>query len=314
MNRRRFISAAGISAVASPLLGFGITATNLNKWKNSSFLPDTDICLFSKHLQFLDYKSLAEFGAEAGLDGFDLTVRGGGHVEPKRVEEDLPRIVEETKKAGLKIPMITTKITDADDPLTERIIKTASKLGIKYYRMGYYSYDDGLGIEGTLDKCRMQISELADLNRHYGMHGAYQNHSGTRVGGPVWDIFYMIKGQNPNYIGCQYDIRHAVAEGGYSWETGFKLTKDYVKTVCIKDFIWEKKSDGGWGIKNVPLGEGMINLDKFAGYLDDIEFKGPVSLHIEYPIFNKGSGMKEKRKSALNYVKKDVEALRNRIK
>jgi len=40
------------------------------------------ISIFSKHLQWLDYKEMANVLSEVGFDGADLTVRPGGHVLP----------------------------------------------------------------------------------------------------------------------------------------------------------------------------------------------------------------------------------------
>jgi len=45
---------------------------------------------------------------------------------------------------------------------------------------------------------------------------------------------------NPAFFGAQYDIRHAVAEGGRSWSNGVKLLKDQIKTIVLKDFKWGK--------------------------------------------------------------------------
>ena len=39
----------------------------------------------------------------------------------------------------------------------------------------------------------------------------------TRINGednPMWDLWYLLHDLNPQFIGCEYDIRHAVAEGG----------------------------------------------------------------------------------------------------
>ncbi len=55
--------------------------------------------------------------AESGFRAVDLTVRPDGHVLPERVEDDLPRAVETLRRSGLTVPMITTAITDANDPL-----------------------------------------------------------------------------------------------------------------------------------------------------------------------------------------------------
>ena len=56
--------------------------------------------LFTKHLVGLPYDQLAETVAELGFKGVEAPVRKGGHVEPARVEEDLPKLVEAFKKCG----------------------------------------------------------------------------------------------------------------------------------------------------------------------------------------------------------------------
>src|SRR5690606_9411745 len=68
--------------------------------------------VFSKHLQFLNYKDMAEAAAEIGFDGVDLTVRPKGHVLPERAQDDLPLAVEAIKKAGLSALLMTTAVDD----------------------------------------------------------------------------------------------------------------------------------------------------------------------------------------------------------
>ena len=51
------------------------------------------IHIFSKHLQFLIYKDMAEAAAEMGFDGIDLTVRPNGHVLPERVRVNRTHLV-----------------------------------------------------------------------------------------------------------------------------------------------------------------------------------------------------------------------------
>ncbi len=46
------------------------------------------INIFSKHLQFLNYKELGEQTALMGFDGVDLTVRPKGHILPESVSVD----------------------------------------------------------------------------------------------------------------------------------------------------------------------------------------------------------------------------------
>jgi sugar phosphate isomerase/epimerase len=99
------------------------------------------ILVFSKHLQFLDYQEMANKAKEIGFDGIDLTVRPGGHVLPERVQTDLPKAVEAINKAGLRPMMMTTAVENASGT-DEIVLKTAAKLGIKYYRMNWYKYSN----------------------------------------------------------------------------------------------------------------------------------------------------------------------------
>lgn len=69
--------------------------------------------IFSKQLEWItNYNELCELVAEIGFNGIELTVRPGGYVLPERVEEDLPKVAEAAKNAGIEITMISTRITD----------------------------------------------------------------------------------------------------------------------------------------------------------------------------------------------------------
>ena len=87
--------------------------------------------IFSKHLQWAPWGEMAAAAMECGFDGIDLTVRKGGHVEPERVVDDLPRAAEAIRKAGSELVMITAGIVDAKSAHAEAILKTASALGVR---------------------------------------------------------------------------------------------------------------------------------------------------------------------------------------
>ncbi len=79
---------------------------------------------------------------QLGVAGPDLTVRRGGLVAPDQVTEELPKAMAAFRDQGLTIPMITTNILSANEPQTRPILSTAAKLGIGYYKLGYYKYKD----------------------------------------------------------------------------------------------------------------------------------------------------------------------------
>ncbi len=239
------------------------------------------ICIFSKHLQWLNYKDMATAAADMGFDGVDLTVRAKGHVLPERVVEDLPKAVAAVRKAGLEVNIISTDIADANDPLTEKILKTASGLGIFTYRTGWFTYQKNLDIPANIAIFKTKFAGLQEINRKYNMHADYQNHSGEGFGSSIWDLWLSIKDLDPRYIGSQYDIYHATVAGAYSWPVGLELLHKYVYTTDVKDFRWELK-EGKWTLTPVPLGEGMVDLSKYFGLAKKYNIPGPIILHCDY--------------------------------
>ena len=199
-------------------------------------LGEQSIAIFSKHLQWLDYSAAAKAAAEAGFDALDIPVRPGGHVLPERVEEDLPRAVDAAHAGRAQVTMITTAITGVDDPHAEAVLKTAAGLGIGHYRMGYVRYEGG--VRRTLDATVPRWRQLAALNESLGIHGGYQNHSGANLGAAVWDLFLVLEEVGSSWIGCQYDIRHAVVEGAFSWVRDLEVIAPFIDTLVAKDFAW----------------------------------------------------------------------------
>ncbi|QIP12177.1 TIM barrel protein [Spirosoma aureum] len=311
ISRRQFIGSVATAGLVLPSLDFAATEP----------LPPmagkgSTICIFSKHLHWLSIPEMAETAATLGFSGIDLTVRKGGHVAPERVVDDLPKAVSVIRTAGLDVPMITTDVISPDDPLTEPILKTATRLGIPNYRTAYLNYDRALGVAQSLDRYKEQLQKLAALNQKYGIHGAYQNHAGTRVGAAVWDLWELIKDIDPRWLGCQYDIKHAVAEGGMSWINGLDVLKAHIRCIDIKDFIWVKKADK-WHDQVVPLGEGMVDFKAYFALLKQYSFSGPMSIHYEFPLGGADTGQRQltmPRETVLAAIKHDLQTLRGFLK
>jgi sugar phosphate isomerase/epimerase len=312
-NRREFLSTLAVAGAGLPMMGAEGTKWAGTSSENPSKEAEQTINVFSKHLQFLDYAPMAETAAEIGFDGVDLTVRDreGAHVLPEDVEEDLPRAVNVIREAGLKANMMATDLTDAQAPRTQTVLKTASEVGIRYYRMGKLSYEEEMSVRDTLQAYKTPMHRLAMVNEKYGIHGDYQNHEGTQVGGPIWDLWMLLEGLNPEWIGSQYDIRHATVEGAHSWPLGLNLITPYIGTLTIKDFEWRKGEDG-WEVKNVPLGEGMVDFASFFERLEENEIRAPMSMHFEYEMVDEEDDMsqEERRQKIMQAMRRDLTQLR----
>ena len=261
------------------------------------------LAIFSKHLQWAKWDEMATVAAECGFDGVDLSVRAGGHVDPERVADDLPRAFDAVRKAGLDMPMITAGIVDAQSPHAEAILKTASALGIRNYRWGGFKYDNSKPIPTQLAMLKARVKALVDLNRQYNMTAMYHTHSGMEVGAPIWDLWEILHDVDPKYAGINYDIGHATIEGGLGgWIRSAQLTAPLMRGVALKDFLWAKNPRGEWSVQWRPAGEGMVNFPKFLGILKTSQFTGPVQVHYEYS----GLGGAEHGNAKLDVPKADV--------
>jgi sugar phosphate isomerase/epimerase len=309
-NRRDFITTLAAAGAAIPF-------TSAFKMEESSPAePRYPIRLFSKPLDPYDFDFMCECAVKSGIGGFDLTVRPGGKAEPSHVESVLPRLAEEAKKYNLAFDMMVTGILSAIDPLTERVLKTASELGVKYYRLGWFEYDDKIGIRESLKKYRTVLREIVELNRKYKIHGSYQNHAGTMIGGAVWDLDDLLRDLPPEFLGIQYDVRHATVEGANTWILGMHLIADHIQTLAVKDFIWQS-INGKPEAVTVPLGEGMVNWELYFRTLKELNISGPVTLHIEYPLLEKGEeklSLTQQQDIIVSKLRKDMGFLNGYLK
>jgi sugar phosphate isomerase/epimerase len=249
---------------------------------------------------------------QLGISGPDLTVRPGGLVNPERVEQDLPEAFEIFKEHGMGVPMITTAITSANDPPARPLLATAARLGIRYFKPGYYRYADMNQWRPAREAAHRQLAGVVQLAKELGLRAGFHLHSGPVIGGTAWDALELLQDLDPQVIGLYFDPSHATIEGGSNgWNFSFRRAVDRITMVSIKDFVWEKVK-GRWRTSWVPLGQGMVRFAEFFGMLAKVPFPGPLSLHIEY---DPGGATKTQRYDrALEAAVRDLQVLRQLLK
>ncbi|WP_366183387.1 TIM barrel protein [Flavobacterium ovatum] len=302
-TRREFITKSACAAGILPLSGFSLPT--LFDFDDNDTL---DVSIFSKHLQFLDYKTTGEIAAEMGFSGVDLTVRPGGHVLPERAKIDLPLAITAIKNSGVHCKMITTAVESVNNPLDIDVLESASAAKVNFYRTNWYKYKEGLSMQDSLLFYQEEIRKLGEINKKLGLVGSYQNVDGTNVGTSFWEVEKILETVDHKCFGAQYDIRHAVVEGGYSWENGFRLLHENIKVIVLKDFKWGKVN-GKWEAINVPIGQGMVDFNAYFKLLKKHKLKPPVSLHIEYDLGGAEQGKKiiiVDKKVVFDAIKKDL--------
>jgi len=300
-HRRGFLQLAAAAAVGPPARG----------------RPDRPlkVSIFSKHLQFLEGRRLARAARELGFDAVDLTVRPGGHVEPERVERELPPLVELIRAEGLEVEMVTSGIVDAATPHAEAVLRTLARLGIRRYRWGGFDYAEDKPIPAQLEALRPRVARLAELNRRYQVCAMYHTHSGVgRVGASIWDLYLLLKDFDPDLVGVNYDTAHATIEGGFGgWVHSLRLVGPMLRGVAVKDFRWARDERGRWRPQWCPLGEGMVDFPRFFPMLAGLGFRGPLQVHFEYPLGGADTGRRTlsvPESEVFAAIQRDLERLR----
>ena len=260
-------------------------------------------CLFSKHLPDLDWKDLGRAVKDAGFDGVDLTVRAKGHVLPERAAADLPKAIDIIRAQGVTVPMVTTELTSASDPLARPLLQAAAKSGVRYFKTGYWHYNASPDVRSQVAAVGSALEGLTALARECGIELGFHNHTGY-IGAALWEIAPAMDRLDPKWAGYYFDPRHAVAEGGGgSFKAATHLVAPRMKMMSLKDFYWEK-TPKGWIIKNCPMGEGAVDWAWISRVVNEARFAGPISLHFEYEI--PGATAAERTSRTLAVAVKDL--------
>jgi L-ribulose-5-phosphate 3-epimerase len=275
LTRREWLAAAG-ATVAGAMLPQAAQAES----------PAPKVCVFSKHLQFLDYPQLAAAVKAAGADGVDLTVRDGGHVLPENVEHDLPRAAAAMRAEGLEIAMISTRLMTGTEENAERILATMATEGIRFLRVGGHKYPKRGNPAETLAKVEEDCRRLARLCEKHGVYAGYHNHSGALyVGAPLWDLLRIFEAVGSPHLGSNFDIGHCMVEGPFGdWDITTRALAPHARMCAVKDFHFE-----GARPRWVELGKGIVPVTSFLEHLRNGGFTGPIGIHFEYDAYEKAS-------------------------
>jgi sugar phosphate isomerase/epimerase len=288
ISRRFFIEAVGRSTAAGVGCAF-LTERSFAGLEPRSAMPP--VAVFSKLYQELklSFAESAEVTAEAELDGIDCAVRDKGEIVPERAADDMPRYAEALGKHGVKMLLLTTGILGVDSAHARDILSAGKKLGIRYYRVGFWPRPPEVAAEKHVVEIKARLWELAALNRELGVCALFENHSapGTKVGpksasgktsgmagGDLDELHEIVKDFDPDQIAVAFDLGHAIIMHGDEWHKHFARLKGHIRIAYIKDV--------GRTARFVPFGEGEFAKTDFFSLLKGMNYHAPISMHIEY--------------------------------
>jgi L-ribulose-5-phosphate 3-epimerase len=227
--------------------------------------PVPSLCLFSGNLQRLEYSDIAGIIRQMGFDGVDLTVRPGGHVEPRLSNVDLVRAIEEMRGPGLEVPVITTALTTPYDPTVLPVVAIAGHTQVSLFISGF--------VRAGSAAWSREIPGLVAVGARYGMGVALHNHLSENSGEASWDPVEVVETLDPRWAGLYFDPIHH----GANWEPDLKRYLPRLRVAAVKDFQIVDSQP-----KPCPLGQGVVDLSRYFSILAQAGFKGPLSLRMEY--------------------------------
>jgi L-ribulose-5-phosphate 3-epimerase len=257
------------------------------------------VCLYSPVLIKIPYEELGRFLRGMGVDGCDLSVMRGGHINPDQSSVDMMRGVESITGVGLDVPVITTSYTSLADPTIRNVMAICGEMGVPVMRTGIWKYGAG-DVEMRLAEVQRDLIGLMSLARAVNMALAIPNLAGENFGAAIWDTSLVIRGMDPRTVGFGFDPAQAAMEG--AGDIAQRLALPKARMVSVRDFTWNKEADGRMKPVPCPLGEGVVDWPKFFGSLGKLKFNGPVSIHIDY-----------QPKDELAAIKHDVDFVRKQI-
>ena len=245
------------------------------------------IAAFTKSFQDWPISLVCQRFRSIGLDGLDLTVRQGGMIAPKNVEEQLPLAVKAALEAGVEITLLTTGITEPNEE-AEELLATAAKQGITRIKLGYFRYKPFGTLRQQMDEVRRSLAALVKLCKRYQVLPCVHIHSGTDIPSHGTMLYELLRDFPPSDIGAYADTLHMALEGGGDgWRQGLDLLTPWLALVAVKNFDWKPTVRDAFGQQRwihrvVPVADGVSPIPEFIATLRKANFRGDFSLHSEY--------------------------------
>ncbi|SIR31700.1 sugar phosphate isomerase/epimerase family protein [Halanaerobium kushneri] len=228
-----------------------------------------------------EIEKVVNFAAANNYDGVELRAREP-HLSTDFNQQERKRIKNLFRKNNLEIPCITayTRFGYQDDELRQnnirqlkKMIDLAADVGAEYIRTFGPAPDNTFSLQKVIGWIRESFLEIDDYAAEKGVKVLLESHDDLCLGK---DLIKIFEGAGLKSCGVLWDAAHSVRAGEKIAETVSYL-KDYIYHVHLKD--WIKLADGE--DYYVLLGAGELKVNKLLNCLQDINYKGYLSLEWE---------------------------------
>lgn len=245
------------------------------------------VCVYTEHFQSLPIPQVCKLFQTMGVDGLDLTVRPGGHIEPRDVKAKLPKAAQVASDHGLQIMNLTTSITAANRA-AEETLAACQQLGISRIKLGYYRAGKFGELSSRLAEAKRHLEQLVTLAAKYDVLPCVHVHSGSTLPSNGLMLFNLIRDLPKTRIGAFLDSYHMTITGGAGgWRQAIDLLRPWTAMVALKNFQWHRgdRDDMGqqrWRTDYCPLADGVAPIGDFVRTIQQSGYQGFYTLHTEY--------------------------------
>ncbi len=242
------------------------------------------IILFTKCWKDISLEKLADFIAELGLDGAELTVRDGYQVNPGNMEKELPRAAKIFKERGLYIGSVAGSVD-------ERTVAACGEAGVGLIRI-FVPIDLKIGYMATERKLREQYDKLIPSLDKAKVAIGIQNHCDIMVGSAI-GIMHLIEKYDPKHVCAVLDPAHCAVDGEPE-EMALDIVWSHLKLVNFKSASHRRlngpdEEEAKWEILWTTAQHAGYSWRKMVSLLKARNYDGPLCLPAEYSVPN-GSG------------------------
>ena len=225
------------------------------------------LSLFPKFCASLSLDELPGRVAETGLDAVNLLIRPGYWVSTENALETAPRFVQTMRRAGLAVDFCTWCALPAQILAGEDTLRLFADLGIKGFRLGYYTLRDGVPLSVQLREANEDLQRIVPMLERYGLRAVFQIHHENLVNSTSLAALLM-EGLPDQVFGVMLDVGNQGFEGMEYWSRAVKVLGPYWSALGVKDTT-VRRIDGVPEREWSPCQEGDSNwADICAAYAE----------------------------------------------
>jgi sugar phosphate isomerase/epimerase len=210
-------------------------------------------------------------------------------VTPERIASEAPAFVRAMHNRKLKVEFATTGFSPEMLAADDTPLRVMADLGVKSFRMAYFSYTEREDLFAQLDRARAQMHRMAELCRKFRIKAVYQIHHGDKMlVHHSLAALHIVRDLPDEYVGIMPDPGNQFHEGLDNWRRAILTLGKYTAAIGVKDAAIRFEPEGreqphkGWKKVWAPCHEGVTNWHVIARALNEIRFRGVLNFQPFY--------------------------------